>query len=69
MDQEWHETVGRQQELEADQLKAPWAVRIDLCGVKILDRESNVVAKMVMPNDDLAALAAAEIIDVINRRY
>jgi hypothetical protein len=28
-----------------------------------------VVAKMVMPNDDLAALAAAEIIDVINRRY
>jgi hypothetical protein len=69
MDQEWHETVGRQQEWEADQLKAPWAVRIDLGGVKILDRESNVVAKMVMPNDDLAALAAAEIIDVINRRY
>ena len=69
MDQEWHETVGRQQEWEADKLKAPWAVRIDLGGVKILDRESNVVAKMVMPNDDLAALAAAEIIDVINRRY
>ena len=69
MDQEWHEIVERQQEWEADQLKAPWAVRIDLGGVKILDRESNVVAKMVMPNDDLAALAAAEIIDVINRRY
>ena len=69
MDQEWHETVGRQQEWEADQLKTPWAARIDLGGVKILDRESNVVAKMVMPNDELAALAAAEIIDVINRRY
>jgi len=69
MDQEWHETVGREQEWQADQLKTPWAVRIDLGGVKIVDREANVVAKMVMPNDELAVLAAAEILGFINKRY
>ena len=69
MDQEWYETVGREREWMADQLGAPWAVKLDLGGTKILDREGNVVAKMVMQDDNLAALAANEIIGIINKRY
>ena len=69
MDQEWHETVGRQQEWVADQLRAPWAVRMDPGGIKIVDREGNVVAKMVMQDDYAAGLAASEIIGLINKQY
>lgn len=53
----------------ADQLGTPWATKFDLGGIKILNSRGMVVAKMVMENDNRAALAAAEICDYMNRRY
>jgi hypothetical protein len=53
----------------ADQLQTPWAVKLDPGAVKILDRNGNVVAKMVMGDDQTAALAASEIIGLVNGTY
>jgi len=69
MDQRWHEEVGREREWIADQLRTPWAVKLDPGAIKILDRDGSVVAKMVMGDDQTAALAAGEIIGLINTRY
>jgi hypothetical protein len=69
MDQQWHETKGREQEWMADQLQTPWAVKLDPGAVKILDRNGSVVAKMVMGDDQTAALAAGEIIGLVNSQY
>jgi hypothetical protein len=53
----------------ADQLQTPWAVKLDPGAVKILDRNGSVVAKMVMGDDQTAALAAGEIIGLVNSQY
>lgn len=42
---------------------------MDLGGIKIVDNEGNVVAKMVMKDDYAAGLAASEIIGLINKQY
>jgi hypothetical protein len=42
---------------------------MDPGGIKIVDREGNVVAKMVMQDDYAAGLAASEIIGLINKQY
>ena len=63
----------RQQDEErqwyADQLGTPWVTKFDVGGMKIINSRGMVVAKMVMENDNSAALAAAEICDYINRQY
>lgn len=69
MDQEWHETVGRQQEWVADQLQTPWAVKMHPGIVQIVDRNGEIVAEMFISDDQKAALAASEIIGLINNQY
>lgn len=69
MDQRWHEEMAMERQWIADQLGTPWAVKLDPGAVKILDRNGSVVAKMVMGDDQAAALAASEIIGVMNSQY
>lgn len=48
-------------------LKMPWAVKIDLGGVKIINSDGRVVAKMVMETDNDASLASAVIVEAVNK--
>lgn len=68
MDQEWHETVGREREWLADQLGTPWAVQINEQKVQIVNVRLEPVVTLGLESD-VAAVVAAEIIKVVNDRY
>jgi len=63
MSQEW---LRDEQQWAAQKVKTPWATKIDLGGVKIIDAEGKIVAKMVLETDQHAALAAALIVERVN---
>ena len=48
-------------------LKTPWAVKIDLGGIKVINQDGRVVAKMVMETDNDASLASAVIVEAVNK--
>ena len=48
-------------------LKMPWAVKIDLGGIKVINSDGKVVAKMVMETDNDASLASAVIVEAVNK--
>ena len=48
-------------------LKTPWAVKVDLGGIKLIDSQGKVVAKMVMETDQDASLASAVIVERVNK--
>ena len=48
-------------------LKMPWAVKVDLGGIKVINSEGKVVAKMVMETDNDASLASAVIVEAVNK--
>jgi hypothetical protein len=48
-------------------LKTPWAVKVDLGGIKVINSDGKVVAKMVMETDNDASLASAVIVERVNK--
>lgn len=63
MNQQW---LHDEQKWAAEKVKTPWATKIDLGGIKIIDADGKIVAKMVLDTDQHAALAAALIVDRVN---
>jgi hypothetical protein len=68
MDQQWHETVGRQQEWMADQLGTPWAVQIEQGKVSVINKDAVSVISFALESM-VAVMVAAEITKSINDRY
>lgn len=68
MDQEWHETVGRERDWVADQLGTPWAMQVLNDRVQVVNVRLEPMLHFNLPNS-LAAVVAAEVIKVVNDRY
>jgi hypothetical protein len=68
MDQQWHETVGRQQEWMADKLGTPWAVQIEQGKVSVINKDAVSVISFALESM-VAVMVAAEITKSINDRY